>query len=113
MSRDVPLIDSEVVSNGCLAWLEGHANAELDHARRLDCGRQPRRGARHWELFDLETLVEQVVRVQDRRHAARADREPFLQPRIDGHRKGETRAAVAEGAHRFEALIESRGVDKR
>src|SRR5205823_13122932 len=82
--------------------------ADLDHPRRLDRGRQARGGAGDRELLDLERHVQQVVGVHDRREAVRADRERFLQPRVERAREREPRAAVAERAHSLGALVESR-----
>src|SRR5580765_7865516 len=86
-----------------VAWTlhasERDSDPELYHSRRLDGGGQSRRGAGDGELLDFERLVEQVVSVEDRGQAVRAEAEAFLQPRVDGHRKRESRPAVAEGAH--------------
>src|ERR1043165_4349935 len=71
--------------------LERDAETDLDDARRLDGGGQSRGRAGDRELFDFERLVEDIVGVDDRGQAARADREAFLQPRIDGHRSEERR----------------------
>src|SRR4051812_1587498 len=80
----------------------------MERARRLAGGLQARRRAGDGDLLDLEILVEQVVGVDDEVGAAAAEREAFLQTRVDGHLEREARAAVAERAHGFGTLVETR-----
>src|SRR5688572_11360012 len=90
-----------------LETLEGESDADLNDARRLNGGRQPRYGAGDGELLDLKRLIEEVVGVDERTDTPAADAESLLEPRVDRHRKRKSRLAVGKGTDRLRALIQA------
>lgn len=91
---------------------EVETKAQGDGARRLDRSDGAERGASGYVLLDLVRLIEEVEHLRDRGHArAAAEREPLLDPRVEGEGVREAGPAARDGLDRFRPLVEVGGDD--